>query len=98
MAGAAEAQSNASGGPEEVAAAEETPLLLLNGHVCALSTETPKTAPNGNQLRSVFQLREPYQWESDEEAVGFLLPRWMWGVVGGEMVSKPKRPAYRTRA
>lgn len=81
VARAMEEQNNASGGPGGPAAASEAPLVLLNGHVCALSSETLQKTGNG------FHLREPYQWESDGEAAGFLLPRWMWSVVGGETVS-----------
>lgn len=83
MAGALQEQNNASGVPGATGA----PLLLLNGHVCALSPEPPRKERRGNE-QGGFQLREPYEWESDEEAAGLLLPRWMWSVVGGETVSK----------
>ncbi|CAM9841895.1 unnamed protein product, partial [Pylaiella littoralis] len=66
------------------------PLLLLNGHVCALSPppqqETKDRADQKSKANGGdgYMLREPYAWESDEEATGFLLPRWMWEVVDGE--------------
>ena len=85
-----EEQSNAKGVSGETAAASETgaPLILLNGHVCALVPETLDKGHGGNEPKiNGFQLREPYEWESDDEATGLLLPRWMWGVVGGEEVS-----------
>lgn len=85
-AGGMEEQGSASGVLGGAAAASEAPLILLNGHVCALAPETLSKELHGNE-QTGFELREPYEWESDGEATGFLLPRWMWGVVGGEAVS-----------
>lgn len=86
LADAWEEQNDAIGVPGGMAAASEAPLILINGHVCALSPETPRKKHHGNE-RGGFQLLEPYDWESAEEATGFLLPRWMWRVVGGDTVS-----------
>lgn len=77
----------------EAEAVVASPLLLLNGHVCALSPlpqqETKDRADQKSKANggSGYVLREPYAWESDEDATGFLLPRWMWEVVDGETVS-----------
>lgn len=90
VASAAEGRNTAGSVPGWTAVPTGAPLILLNGHVCALSSETPITEHRGKE-RHGFQLREPYQWESDEEAAGFLLPQWMWSVVGGETVSKKLR-------
>jgi len=70
------------------------PLVLLNGHVCALSPETPRNGRQG--VASGFKLRDPYVWESDEQATGFLMPRWMWSVVGGEVVRPNESGGSRT--
>lgn len=64
------------------------PLILLNGHVCTiLSLGKPSVGGLGSEGAD-FLLQEPYAWESDEEAEGFVLPPWMWDAVGGEMVSR----------
>ncbi len=79
MAGVGEEIDNGS-----TLAGAAVPLILLNGHVCALSPEKPRNERNG--VGTGFQLRKPYAWESDENATGFLMPRWMWSVVDGEVV------------
>lgn len=89
------------------AATAASPLLLLNGHVCALSLVPQqeikaragqKSNENGG---SGYVLREPYGWKSDEDATGFLLPRWMWRAVDGETVgyyeSQPTRGTQQWR-
>lgn len=87
VAGAVQEDNVASDLRGGASAVSEAPLMLLNGHVCALLPKTLEGEHNGND-RGAFQLREPYQWESDDEATGFLLPRWMWSAVGGEAVRK----------
>ncbi|CAM9553991.1 unnamed protein product [Scytosiphon promiscuus] len=70
--------------------ARAPPLLMLNGHACALSL--PPDIPGSEQLgekRGEYRelwltLLEPYAWESDQEAPGFMFPRWMWDVVDGD--------------
>lgn len=59
-------------------------MLLLGGHVCALSLEKKERRLNS---AGGLTLREPYAWESDLDVAGFALPRWMWDAVGGETVS-----------
>ncbi|CAM9180643.1 unnamed protein product, partial [Laminaria digitata] len=65
-------------------AGKAAPLLLLGGHVCALSLEKKERRLNS---AGGLTLREPYAWESDLDVAGFALPRWMWDAVGGETVS-----------
>lgn len=56
------------------------PLLLLDGHVCPLSLG------NAGQVQGL-SLRNPYHWESHTGASAYILPKWMWRVVGGDAVS-----------
>lgn len=84
----------------EAATATASPLLLLNGHVCALSPLPRQETKDRIGQRSLgnggsgYVLREPYVWESDEEATGFLLPRWIWDAVDGETVSCYEEQIY----
>lgn len=98
LAGVVEERHNTNG-----AAGAAVPLLVLNGHVCALSPEAANEEKNGRGRESVFKLRDPYAWESDGEATGLLMPRWMWSVVDGEMVrayriENHEKCGYRTIA
>lgn len=63
---------------------EATPLVLLGGHVCALSSRT-----KAQQLGSGggLTLKKPYAWQSDSEVSAYLLPRWLWHAVEGETVN-----------
>lgn len=70
------------GDVEEDAAA---PLVLLSGHVCALSSSTTKAQQLGDG--GGLTLKQPYAWQSDSEASAYLLPRWLWHAVEGETVS-----------
>lgn len=59
------------------------PLLLLDGHVCALASGTKAV----NNKTGELVLETPYKWGSDRGASAYLLPPWMWRAVAGDAVS-----------
>ncbi|CAM9172228.1 unnamed protein product [Ectocarpus sp. 4 AP-2014] len=83
--GSGKKKDGTDGGSAATSPGAVEPLILLNGHVCTiLSLGEPSVGGLGSEGAD-FLLQEPYAWESDEEAEGFVLPPWMWDAVGGEM-------------
>lgn len=87
--GSGEKKDDAGEGSAATSPGAVEPLILLNGHVCTmLSLGKPSVGSVEGGKGAGFLLQEPYAWESDEEAEGFVLPPWMWDTVGGEIVSR----------
>ncbi|CAM9172550.1 unnamed protein product, partial [Ectocarpus sp. 8 AP-2014] len=83
--GNGEKKDGADGGSAATSPGAVEPLILLNGHVCSMLSLGKPSVGSLESEGAGFLLQEPYAWESDEEAEGFVLPPWMWDAVGGEM-------------